>query len=87
MEVFPVRGGTQRLARTGHTPSHGAVFQLAYPRDRPEVCQKRLRLGTKKRFFTQRVAGQQNRLTREVITISNLIEFKKHFDNSIRHMV
>ena len=46
-----------------------------------------IRLDIGKRFFTERVVGHWNRLPREVIMALNLLEFKKHLDDALSHMV
>lgn len=45
------------------------------------------RLDIRKRFFTQRVSGDRNRLPREVDMAPSLTDFKKHLDNTLGHMV
>lgn len=52
-----------------------------------KLCQDKFKLDILKRFFTQRVSGHWNRLLREVVIAPSLIEFKKHLDNALRHMV
>ncbi|KAJ7411403.1 hypothetical protein BTVI_49502 [Pitangus sulphuratus] len=52
-----------------------------------KLCQGRFRLDIRKRFFTRRVVEHWNRLLREVITAPSLTEFKKHLDDTLRHMV
>ena len=47
----------------------------------------RVRLGIRKRFFTQRMVEPWNRLPREAVTAPSKIIFKKHLDNALRHMV
>lgn len=44
-------------------------------------------MGIRERFFTQRVAGHGNKLHREVVMTLNLLEFKKHLENALRHRV
>ncbi|KAJ7410315.1 hypothetical protein WISP_109139 [Willisornis vidua] len=51
-----------------------------------KLCQERLWLDIRKRFFTQRVVGHWNRLPREVAAPS-LMELKKNLDDTLRHMV
>lgn len=65
-----------------YTQPRGSVSELAYPRDRLEVCQGRFRLSIRKRFFTHRVVGHWNRPPREVVTVLSLTEFKKDLDNA-----
>ncbi|KFZ59909.1 hypothetical protein N338_02302, partial [Podiceps cristatus] len=55
--------------------------------DGREVHQGRFRLDVRKRFFTQRVVEPWNRLPREAVTAPSLAAFKKHLDNTLRHMV
>ncbi|KFZ50951.1 hypothetical protein N321_07851, partial [Antrostomus carolinensis] len=52
-----------------------------------KMCQGRFRLAMRKRFSRQRVVEHWNRLPREVIMPQSLTVFKKHFDNTLRHMV
>lgn len=51
------------------------------------MSQGRFRLDTRIRFSTQMVFIHWNRCPREVVTAPSLTEFKKHFDNALRHMV
>lgn len=46
-----------------------------------------VRLDIRKRLFAQRVVGHSNRLPREEVRALRLTEFKKHMDNTVRHMV
>ncbi|KAJ7407917.1 hypothetical protein BTVI_61477 [Pitangus sulphuratus] len=70
----------------------GTVFSLV-TNDRTlggnglKLFQGRFRLDIRQEFFTQRVAGHWNRLSREVVTAPSLTEFKKHLDNTLRHMM
>lgn len=52
-----------------------------------KLSQGRVRLGSRKRFFTKRVVEHQNSFPREVVTAPNLSEFKKGLDNAFRHGV
>lgn len=52
-----------------------------------KLGQGRFRLGIRKKFFAQMVAGHWNRLLREVISILSLMEFKECLDNDLRHNV
>lgn len=45
-----------------------------------------MRLGIRKRIFTQRVARYWNRLPRNVVTAPGLTELEKHLDK-VRHVV
>jgi len=47
----------------------------------------RVRLDIRKRFYTERMVVHWNRLPREVIMALNLLEFKKHLDDALSHMV
>lgn len=49
------------------------------------LCQGRLRLDIRKRFFTERVFGHWNRLLREVVKASSLTELERRIDNALRH--
>ena len=42
-----------------------------------KLCQGRFRLDIRKRFFTQRMVGHWNSLSRELVTAPSLTEFKK----------
>lgn len=44
-------------------------------------------MDTRKRFFTLRVAGYWLRLSREVVRVQSLTEFKKCLDNALKHMM
>ena len=60
--------------------------------DRTHVNSVKLRRGkfkldVRKRFFTERVVADWNRLPREVVTAPNLSEFKKRLDCALSHMV
>ncbi|KAJ7420331.1 hypothetical protein BTVI_21811 [Pitangus sulphuratus] len=52
-----------------------------------QLCQGRIKLDIRERFFTQRVFGRWNRLPREVVTAPSLTEFKKRLDDVLRHTV
>lgn len=41
------------------------------------ALKRRFRLGIRKGFFTQKVVGHWNRLPREMVTASSLLEFRK----------
>lgn len=41
----------------------------------------------RKRFFTLRVVGHWNSLSRAVITAASLREFKKHLNNILGHIL
>lgn len=51
-----------------------------------KLFQRRFGLGTRRRFFTQRVVGHQNRLPRVVVTVQSLTKFMKPLDNALRHI-
>lgn len=51
-----------------------------------KLSQGRFKLNIRKKFFPQRVAGHRNRLPGAVVVALSLSEFKKHLDNSSRHM-
>ena len=44
-------------------------------------------MAIKKRFFTQKVVGHQNRLHRAVVTAPRLPELQERLDNQLRHSV
>ncbi|KAJ7407471.1 hypothetical protein WISP_126213 [Willisornis vidua] len=48
-----------------------------------KLHQQRFRLDIRKRFFTQRVFGQWNRLLMELVTAPSLTGFKKYVDSSL----
>ncbi|KAJ7401587.1 rna-directed dna polymerase from mobile element jockey-like [Pitangus sulphuratus] len=52
-----------------------------------KLCQGRLKLVIRKRFFTQRVVRHWIRLPRAVVTAPSLTEFKKGLDDTLRHML
>ena len=52
-----------------------------------KMCQGRVRLYFRKRFFTQRVLEHWNRLPREAVMAPSLTIFKKRLDNTLRDMV
>ena len=47
----------------------------------PELCQGRVRLGSKKHLFTVRIVKHWNRLSREVVDALHLWVFKRHLYN------
>ena len=52
-----------------------------------KLRQGKFRLDIKKRFFTERVVTQWNRLPSEVVTAPSPSEFKKRLDCALSHMV
>jgi len=44
-------------------------------------------LDIRKKFFTGKVVRHQKRLPREMVTAPSFSVFKKHLDNTLRHMV
>lgn len=52
-----------------------------------KMHQGKLRLGIRKRLFTERMISQRNKLPREVVMPPNLSESKEHMDNAVSHMV
>lgn len=52
-----------------------------------KLCQRRLRLYIRKRFFSHGAAGNWNRFPRKVATVPRLTEFKKYLDSDLKHMV
>ena len=49
-----------------------------------ELCQGQFKLGVRERIFTR---GPWNKLSRAVVIVPSLQEFKKHFDNTLRNRV
>jgi len=52
-----------------------------------KLCQAGFRLDIKKNFFTEKVVGHWNRLSREAVESPSLEVFKKHVDMAFRDMV
>ena len=52
-----------------------------------ELCQGRVKLGIRKRFFTERVIRHWNRLSRAVVMALSLPDFNKCLDNRVRDRV
>lgn len=52
-----------------------------------ELGQRRFKLDVRKIIFTRRVADHWNRLPREIVTVPSLLEFKKHLDKALGHML
>ena len=55
------------------------------PRTGLKIYQRRFRLDVGKRFFTEGVVGHWDRLPRAVVTALSLMEFRKCWDNALRH--
>ena len=82
--------GTLQLPHKGRGGAGADLFSLA-TQDRArgkgrKICQGRLRLDRRKRFFSQRVVEHWNKLPREGVTAPSLTILKKHLDNALRHM-
>ena len=52
-----------------------------------KLHQGKFRLDVRKRFSTERVVGDWNRLPGEVVTAPSRSEFKEHLDDALSHMV
>lgn len=52
-----------------------------------KLCQGKFRLEVREKFFTGRVVGHWNRLSREVVMAPCLSEFKECMDNVPTHMI
>lgn len=52
-----------------------------------KLCPERFRLNIRKGFFTERAIGHWNRLPWEAVIAPHLLDFEKHLENSLRHMV
>lgn len=52
-----------------------------------KLCPERFRLDIRKGFFTERANGLWNRLPWEAVIAPRLLDFEKHLENSLRHMV
>jgi len=52
-----------------------------------DLCQGRVRLGVRKKFFTKRVVWCWNRLSGVVVMAPNLLESKKRLDCAFKNMV
>lgn len=63
------------------TSSRGAVHNRIWGNGM-KPCHGNFRLGIRKIFFTERVVGHWNRLSREVVRISSLSEFKEPLDDT-----
>lgn len=53
----------------------------------PELCQGRVRLGSKKHLFTVRIVKHWNRLPREVVDVPGLSVLKRHSDNALSNIL
>lgn len=51
-----------------------------------KLCQGRVRLDVRKRFFPHRVVGHGHRLPKEVVVEPDLRELKEHLENALRHL-
>lgn len=52
-----------------------------------KLHQGKFRLDLRKRFFTERVAGNWNSVSRKEVMKPSLSEFKEHLDKAFSHMV
>lgn len=52
-----------------------------------KLCQKRFEINFRKRFFAKVAVSHWNSLTRAIVMVPNLLEFKEHMDSALRHTV